>query len=586
MANRPVIFLSFANDNDEHLAMLKREARMLDRLLYTLHDKQAIEVYSRESADIDDIFFGFNRFKDRVAIFHYAGHASGTHLRLEGAEANASGLAELFSQQEELQLVFLNGCSTKGQVERLIDLGVKAVIATTVPINDSMAMEFARQFYQSLTKNHTIAQSFKSASAFIQTKYGGARPFKVYRGLKWRGQPKRKNELPWGLYVNPEFEDVLEWTLPDYSRIQLPQGFGEFIKERYRANEYILTVLDEMVKYNKAISSQLYDRFGVEKDPRELPGVIIENFPWPIGAQLRILFVKRGEMKRPGALRIRQLIGTYVVCTQFAAYILLSQLWDEVSQQMVDLAEDFSRILPEDKKTYTSFDYVKLIQKLGETMEEENVEFFIEEFTSIFKLLKDEGDIYDAYKFLESVRKQVNENQLGDDKATLRQLCNETEFCLSVWLKRLAFLAKYQLITVKDIAIFRPKMETPQFAHQMGFLNASDSGLLSEIQRKLKIFTDSHSIIIVKSGDMREYLNISPFLVDKNAFRREEDTPPHIYILAYKDDYDYQYLFVDHSIYESLDKPEDQLNTDCEDTPLLNDLLERQFEVFTEDMEY
>ena len=43
--------------------------------------------------------------------------------------AFSGGLAQLMGIQKELQLVFLNGCATKGQVEQLFAAGIKAVIA-------------------------------------------------------------------------------------------------------------------------------------------------------------------------------------------------------------------------------------------------------------------------------------------------------------------------------------------------------------------------------------------------------------------------------------------------------------------------
>jgi DNA-binding NarL/FixJ family response regulator len=135
--------LSFANDQDSHLAMLKEEGRDIFRALQDRHDQQHVEVIREESADIDDLFYNLNRYGPRVHLFHYGGHASGTHLRLEDQAAGAQGLARLLGSLPELKLVFLNGCSTRGQVQKLLNFGVKAVVATSVPINDSKAREFA-----------------------------------------------------------------------------------------------------------------------------------------------------------------------------------------------------------------------------------------------------------------------------------------------------------------------------------------------------------------------------------------------------------------------------------------------------------
>ena len=148
--NTPLIFFTFANDPDAHLSLLKEESRLVFRALQELDRKEYLKIHREESAQAKDIFDGFTRYKDRVAIFHYGGHANGTHLQLEKGKGDARGLATLMGEQSNLKLVFLNGCSSKGQVKALFEAGVKAVIATSVPIQDRNAVRVAEQFYQAL----------------------------------------------------------------------------------------------------------------------------------------------------------------------------------------------------------------------------------------------------------------------------------------------------------------------------------------------------------------------------------------------------------------------------------------------------
>ena len=150
-SSKPIIILAFSNDQDAYLQMIVRERKSIFKALQQHQDRGYIQVHKEENTSIEDIFDLFNRYAGRIAIFHYGGHANGTHLQLEAgvgkAEmADATGLAQLLGQQKALQLVFLNGCATQDQVEKLFSCGVKAVIATAVPINDEMATEFAEQF--------------------------------------------------------------------------------------------------------------------------------------------------------------------------------------------------------------------------------------------------------------------------------------------------------------------------------------------------------------------------------------------------------------------------------------------------------
>lgn len=208
---RPVIFLAFANDPKAPLDNLEKEEDKINRGLRDLHDDQRIEIYKESHAGIDDIYATFTRFRERILIFHYAGHANSEKLQLSGEDAQADGLAELIQQQAHLRLVFLNGCSTSGQVTRLLDLGIPAIIATSTPINDEKATKFAIQFYQSLADEATLEQAFTEARSILKSR--GQMPdqaFEIHRGLGSR-KPTTLPENPWGLYVSKD--EVLDWKL-------------------------------------------------------------------------------------------------------------------------------------------------------------------------------------------------------------------------------------------------------------------------------------------------------------------------------------------------------------------------------------
>ena len=117
----PVAFLAFANDETQHLPMLEEESRNLDLMLRDWHMRGLIELRVIRSASLKDIYDTINQYKDRIAIFHYSGHATSTKLCLEDEEANAFGIARMLATQarSSLQLVYLNGCSTREHVQKL-----------------------------------------------------------------------------------------------------------------------------------------------------------------------------------------------------------------------------------------------------------------------------------------------------------------------------------------------------------------------------------------------------------------------------------------------------------------------------------
>lgn len=581
MEIKPTTFFAFSNDQDAHLDTLRKEGRGIEDALFPLHKNNFIEFHIKEGADIEDLFQAFNRFNNEIAIFHYGGHANGSQLKMVDASADSRGVAELLGSQKHLKLVFLNGCSTKEHVKLLLEHGVKAIIATSVPIKDQMATEFSIIFYKNLSFHLSIEESFQKASTFVQTKYGHKNNLDIRRSFLAQNM-KEDEELPWGLYIKEGHEEILTWSLPKYERIEFPEGFGKYLKPSYSVNEYILSVLEEMIEHNPALSYKTKDQFGNPKDPRELPSVLIEGFPWPVGAQLRILFVNRGTMNQPGFPRLKQLISTYSITSRFILYILLSQLWDEAVIHDQRPEFDIGSFIPDQKGATSDYDSIRQIRKLVELFRSEGIMLFLQELNDLFGELNAESDIVKSYEYLQSVSTSLYSGQ--EIEGEMNELCNQTEYCLSILLKKVAFLAKYQLVTIKDIAIFSPKRTTPSFAHYLGYLNATDSALLPTGQRKLKKYTNSHSVILVKSGDMQEFLNVSPFLIDKNAFGTEADSPPHIFILAWEEAGTYSYLFVNHNTFESLEKEDDQFSTSNPHHQEMGELIQRQFQMMKEDL--
>ncbi|MEZ4826347.1 MAG: CHAT domain-containing protein [Bacteroidia bacterium] len=576
MSQRPVIFLAFANDQDSHLEMLKQEGKDIYRTLQALHDQQFLEIYREESAAIDDIFYNFNRFKDRVAIFHYGGHASGTHLQLEDQQADSRGLARMFGGQTALQLVVLNGCSTRDQVTRLLEAGVKAVIATSVPINDNMASAFSTQLYQALAAGGTIGNAFNQAVAFLETKYPNKPATGLFRSADWSEDDSSAESMPWGLYLGKDAEAVLGWKLPDHKKISLPEGFGTSVKQNHKVNEYIVTVLEAMATYNKALYREMEDEFGDPRDPREFPELIIKNFPWPIGAQLRILVANSEMMNRPGTDRLRQLVYSYVVSGKFLCYLLLAQLWEvkntSTSGFNHDLLNSFLDITSEKADNY---DFIHLTDQARQVFRNRNLEPYVKEFEVVFKSLESKDDFYQAYEFLESVRTRLFSEQIPEGE--IARLCNECEYCLTVVLKKIAFLASYRLITIKDIGIFKPRHREPLFRVQMGVLNAFDSEFLREKARDQHIYTDSHSILLVKDlRDIDNFLNLSPFIVDKNAFSGKP--VPNIYMFNARVGNNYEYLSVNFNINKPDPDAPDKIITQDESYAVLQE----QFQMFTQ----
>ena len=108
MAELPVIVLAFANEQEGHryLRDLPEELRQLQAILEAAEGKGLCNLVVRPNARLDQILETFTEHRDRVAIFHYGGHAGGDRLFLEttgteGAVAHAEGLARIITASED-----------------------------------------------------------------------------------------------------------------------------------------------------------------------------------------------------------------------------------------------------------------------------------------------------------------------------------------------------------------------------------------------------------------------------------------------------------------------------------------------------
>lgn len=218
----PVIFLAFANDHQSYLYKLTEEQDGIRSALKAAEDANLCEVVYETDCDIDKIFRVFDQYQDRIAVFHYGGHAEDYSLLLKAASgkrqyARSEGLVSFLAAQKGLQLVFINGCSSQTQAEMLRDKGIPAVIATSQPIDDAAATVISTQFYRGLAAGRTIDQAWKMAAARVKTEKDSGAGFRAGGSFN-----KKKSEahisFPWALYIRPGAEPVKEWNLPRASR--------------------------------------------------------------------------------------------------------------------------------------------------------------------------------------------------------------------------------------------------------------------------------------------------------------------------------------------------------------------------------
>ena len=201
---KPIIFLAFANDlvdYTRHLRNLSLEQKGIINALQIAQTHDLCEIVVQNNTTIADIFQTFQnpRYQDRIAVFHYGGHADGYQFLLNTAKgenqiAHAGGLVGFLAQQKGLQVVFLNGCSTQQQSEELSQNGLAAVIGTSNSIDDQIATDLAIYFYEALGKGISLERAWNEALWRIKTQH------KDQKALFRKGKDEQ-DRFPWDLRI-------------------------------------------------------------------------------------------------------------------------------------------------------------------------------------------------------------------------------------------------------------------------------------------------------------------------------------------------------------------------------------------------
>jgi len=214
----PAIFTAFANPKQD-LENLNKEQKGIQKAFLDLDSKDLFKHITSIQTSLEDYFNFLQPYQNRIAIFHYGGHAGSTGITLQDGHLSFEYLAEelVNRNKDSLVLVFLNGCATKAHVKTLFELGVPLVLATEVPIKDDTATLFANKFYENLSKGDTILMAYQSASRFTKAKNSALnfthlgqinRMSDVIQGVS-----VQNNAFPWGLYVRDETKKVEEMKL-------------------------------------------------------------------------------------------------------------------------------------------------------------------------------------------------------------------------------------------------------------------------------------------------------------------------------------------------------------------------------------
>ena len=515
------VFLAYANSRDQPLPTLQEEEEQVYRMLARREAERHFSLHRDAYTSIPKIAEYLALYQEDILVFHYSGHAEPGMLLLDDEAANAAGIAALLSRCPRLQLVVLNGCSTRSQVDRLLEAGLPAVIATSAPIGDRTATQFAVSFYQSLAEQHaSLGEAFEAAIAAAQTQS------EVQLMVEKRaGRPAAESvgeSGRWGLYYRDD--SVLTWKLP--LAAQAPDT-------AYTPNQQLIErLMEALAPYDAEINKiNSQEALGIERSLGEKKKTILRCLPHPISQQLRKLMSREKGMEehvfydKPGSERLWQIGNTYATMIELLAFILLADLWRGVeSNQRLPPGAALSKLqafVARPVGQENPYDFISLIRSLRELMEANELPFFMEEFLRISRIFNEETPFAAACRFLEVLRRRARGSYTQEEAA---QLCATAEDKLATVFGELGFLAAYSLVSVRNIDVLKYRYPAdPLFNHRVIRLE-QEFLELEEVPEVLDAFMDSSSVLLQrKQGEKYSYLNLSPFVIDESAFDKKAE---------------------------------------------------------------
>jgi hypothetical protein len=278
-------------------------------------------------------------------------------------------------------------------------------------------------------------------------------------------------------------------------------------------NELLIKdVFQEMLKYKPSLQKILVadDEEEETLDPRLLGDIVIKNFPWPIGIELRRLF--SASMRHPDRMRLDQIFKTIERTMQFISFVMICQIWKEKQEGKLEISENLAKDFQGRMLVLSMGNYTWLIRAIGSLMKEKSVPWFLPEMGENF-----DNKFFAALDFWVPERNEVGHYQINLTQEEIERRCVEYEEKLALILQRIAFLCKYRLVSVREIKVNHPKNQPAKFNHIVDILNSSDSDFTAKELEEEK-FAESHSVLLMKSlKTMEEYLNLSPLIIDTNS---------------------------------------------------------------------
>ncbi len=281
------------------------------------------------------------------------------------------------------------------------------------------------------------------------------------------------------------------------------------------------------------------------------PASIYQHYGWLIEVFLQKMGTPAGQER--SLRRLSFMAETYQSTLRFLCYIQLSQIFNKLPTAKAPCIAEFIQL---DANAQPRYNYLNLLLLLSEQMPADQA--FMPEINDFVAELTDTGsNLYGAALFLEKHRELLIDDKIPEDRH-LEQLLDEYLTGLVYWLRKLAFLAKYRLVSIKEISLSYRLGSPKNFVHHYGELHGAYDITLSEgadysTQSIEGVFTYNQSVLLFRGSNMAHcldciqnpdaYISLSPLVVDQSVFSEKSTQTPEIFYYTGQEPGGRQYQF-------------------------------------------
>lgn len=269
------------------------------------------------------------------------------------------------------------------------------------------------------------------------------------------------------------------------------------------------------------------------------PMSIFQNYGWLVQIFLQKMSTAIGQER--SQRRLSFMAEAYQASLRYLCYIQLAQTIQLENKPKLGIISDFIQM---EGTRYLDFDYTSLLLITTDAIGQNG---FMKELNKFVDELTDNGSsLYGTGIYLQNQRQNLLAGTITEDDR-FPELLDEYLTALAYWLRKLSFLAKYRLVSIKDINLNYRLGTTKNFVHKYGELHGiyteGDSAGEDYNSKSIEgLFTFNKSILLFRGTDIAtcmdnihdqsSYLCLSPLVIDQSVYTDKSTQTPEIYYYA------------------------------------------------------